>query len=163
MYCFCVVPSLPKLCQPSGQMFLPAEHQFPSALIFMVYLFIQFLGFKVLEAVCSATHNLIWGFHEPAKQRNKWISQWSQWSFTFMQVLRPLNSTAPKIIFAVPSQQLPTSAQTAGDLPPPHLVTKPKESQTFTLLLESPNLNQTPQSVLKNDIYFSLVLFAVVI
>lgn len=78
-YCSCVVASPPKPCWPAGRCFSPGPtevvHLIPSALIFLVYLFIQFLGFKVLQAVCPATHDLVWGLHEPAKQRNRCISQ----------------------------------------------------------------------------------------
>lgn len=37
----------------------------PSAFIFLVYLFIQLLGLEVLQTVCPATHDFIWGFHKP--------------------------------------------------------------------------------------------------
>lgn len=40
----------------------------PSAFIFLVYLFIQLLGLKVLQTVCSATHDFIWGLHKPLEE-----------------------------------------------------------------------------------------------
>lgn len=40
----------------------------PSTLVFLVYLFIQLLGLKVLQTVCSATHDFIWGLHKPLEE-----------------------------------------------------------------------------------------------
>lgn len=40
----------------------------PSTLVFLVYLFIQLLGLKVLQTVCSATHDFIWGLHKPEQK-----------------------------------------------------------------------------------------------
>lgn len=40
----------------------------PSALVFLVHLFIQLLGLKVLQTVRSATHDFIWGFHKPLEE-----------------------------------------------------------------------------------------------
>lgn len=58
---------------PGGQEFpRPPAHWegglVPSAFIFLVYLFIQLLGLKVLQTVCSATHDFIWGFHKPLEE-----------------------------------------------------------------------------------------------
>lgn len=40
----------------------------PSTLVFLVYLFIQLLGLKMLQTVCSATHDFIWGLHKPLEE-----------------------------------------------------------------------------------------------
>lgn len=45
----------------------------PSALIFLVYLFIQLLGLKVLQTVRSATHDFIGGFHKPEQKPLSWL------------------------------------------------------------------------------------------
>lgn len=45
----------------------------PSAFIFLVYLFIQLLGLKVLQTICSATHDFIWGFHKPEQKPLSWL------------------------------------------------------------------------------------------
>lgn len=67
--------SSPTLCRPLSASCSPAAAVpwaaaaetglVPSAFIFLVYLFIQLLGLEVLQTVCPATHDLIWGFHKP--------------------------------------------------------------------------------------------------
>lgn len=45
----------------------------PSAFVFLVYLFIQLLGLKVLQTVCPATHDFIRGLHEPEQKPLSWL------------------------------------------------------------------------------------------